>query len=90
MIYIIFISISFLLFWITESKNDTIDAYPLILVDGKVAPRLSPLPFHIENSFVNIVNFTSVRILLLIYPHPKKVGTHYNSRSETLGNYIKR
>ena len=31
-----------------ESKKDTIDAYPLILVDGKVAPRLSPLPFHIE------------------------------------------
>ena len=50
MIYIIFISISFLLFWIMESKKDTIDAYPLILVDGKVAPRLSPLPFHIENS----------------------------------------
>ena len=33
-----------------ESKKDTIDTYPLIMVDGKVAPRLSPLSFHIENS----------------------------------------
>ena len=33
-----------------ESKKYTIDTYPLIMVDGKVAPRLSPLPFHIENS----------------------------------------
>tara|TARA_Y100000741_G_scaffold107411_1_gene80414 strand:+ start:15535 stop:15768 length:234 start_codon:yes stop_codon:yes gene_type:complete len=33
-----------------ESKKDTIGAYPLIMVDGKVAPRLSPLSFHIKNS----------------------------------------
>ena len=33
-----------------ESKKDTIDTYPLIMVDGKVAPRLSPLSFHIDNS----------------------------------------
>ena len=31
------------------SRNAEKDQYPLILVDGKRAPRLSPLSFHINN-----------------------------------------
>ena len=46
-------SFAFLIFsvyWFMVLKKIEQDQYPLILVDGKMAPRLSPLSFHINKS----------------------------------------
>ena len=50
MIYSLIVFISFFLLWMIESETEESTEYPLILIDGKVAPRLSPLSFHIENT----------------------------------------
>jgi hypothetical protein len=44
-----FIFFSLLIFWSIILKNMEQDQYPLIIVNGKKAPRLSPLLFHTEN-----------------------------------------
>ncbi|MEC7872111.1 MAG: hypothetical protein VX547_03435 [Candidatus Neomarinimicrobiota bacterium] len=50
MIYILIVIVSFFLFRMIESETEENTEYPLILIDGKVAPRLSPLSFHIKNT----------------------------------------
>ena len=42
--------ISILVYWSIFFKKYEEDQYPLIIVDGKKAPRLSPLSFHINKS----------------------------------------
>ena len=45
---VIFIGI--FVYWSIFFKKTGEDQYPLIIVDGKKAPRLSPLSFHINKS----------------------------------------
>jgi len=40
--------ICFIVFWFTALNEESNDKYPLIIVDGKTAPRLSFLSFHVE------------------------------------------
>ncbi len=44
------IFISTFVYWSIFFKKYEEDQYPLIIVDGKKAPRLSPLSFHINKS----------------------------------------
>ena len=46
----LFVLTSTLVYWSLVFKKSEQDQYPLIIVDGKKAPRLSPLSFHIDKS----------------------------------------
>lgn len=45
-----FFALGFIILWFRASSNPSEDIHPLILVDGKKAPRLTPLSFHIETN----------------------------------------
>ena len=50
MIYSLIVFVSLFLLWMIQSETEKSTEYPLILIDGKAAPRISPLSFHIENT----------------------------------------
>ena len=43
-------ALSFIILWFRISSNFNEYTHPLIIVDGKKAPRLTPLSFHIETN----------------------------------------
>jgi hypothetical protein len=43
-------ALSFIILWFRISSNFNEYTHPLIIVDGKKAPRLTPLTFHIETN----------------------------------------
>ena len=45
-----FVVICFTAFWSTLLIKENKDKYPLIIVDGKTAPRLSFLSFHVKTN----------------------------------------
>ena len=50
------IFISTFVYWSIFFKKYEEDQYPLIIVDGKKAPRLSPLSFHINKSDTDCIS----------------------------------